>query len=116
MAYDEGLAQIMRDHLAGERIEEKKMFGGLAFLLNGHMVCGVHKDGAMFRLNKATYDTALTIPGVSAMYMSGDKVMASMVDVSDEVLADDARRGQLMGMALSVVQALPPKVAKPKKG
>jgi hypothetical protein len=43
MAYDPGLAQTLRDALADLPITEKKMFGGLAFLLHGHMVCGVHK-------------------------------------------------------------------------
>jgi hypothetical protein len=52
MAYDLGLAQLLRDDLVGEKISEKKMFGGLAFLLNGHMVCGLHKGGAMFRVGK----------------------------------------------------------------
>ena len=49
MAYDPGLAQTLRDALADHPINEQKMFGGLAFLLNGHMVCGVHKGGAMVR-------------------------------------------------------------------
>ena len=49
MAYDKGLAQIMRDDLCDViGISEKKMFGGLAFMYAGHMVCGIHKDGAMF--------------------------------------------------------------------
>jgi len=51
MAYDEGLAQIMRDDLCDViGISEKKMFGGLAFMYASHMVCGIHKDGAMFRV------------------------------------------------------------------
>ncbi|RBI75144.1 hypothetical protein DQW77_05640 [Roseovarius sp. TE539] len=46
MAYDEGLAEVMRDDLgARDGISEKKMFGGIAFLLNGNMVCGVHGGG-----------------------------------------------------------------------
>jgi hypothetical protein len=49
MAFDPGLAQSLRDALADHPITEKKMFGGLAFLLHGHMVCGVHKGGAMVR-------------------------------------------------------------------
>jgi hypothetical protein len=53
MAYDPGLAQILRDALGGWPVTEKKMFGGLAFLLNGHMVCGVHSGGAMVRVGKA---------------------------------------------------------------
>ena len=48
MAYDLGLAQILRDALDGQRIVEKKMMGGLSFMWQGHMLCGVHKGGAVF--------------------------------------------------------------------
>ncbi len=115
MAYDEGLAQMMRDDLSGELVVEKKMFGGLAFLLNGHMICGVHKGGAMFRVGKDRYEAALAVEGVSPMMFTG-KPMVAMVDVSDEAMVDDGRRGQLMGMALATVRSLPPKVAKARKG
>ena len=50
MAYDPGHAQLMQEALGDTpNISEKKMFGGLCFMLNGHMVCGVHKDGGMAR-------------------------------------------------------------------
>jgi TfoX/Sxy family transcriptional regulator of competence genes len=114
MAYDPGLAQTLRDALADHPITEKKMFGGLAFLLNGHMVCGVHKGGAMVRVGKDHYAAALALPGVSPMVFTG-KPMVAMVDVTDTAVEDDALRGQLLGMALSTVRALPPKVAKPAK-
>ena len=53
MAYDKGLAQIMRHDLCDViGISKKKMFGGIAFMYAGHMVCGIHKDGAMFRVGK----------------------------------------------------------------
>ena len=54
MAYDEGLAEILRGDLADlPGIAEKKMFGGMAFMLNGNMLCGVHQAGGMFRVGKA---------------------------------------------------------------
>ncbi|HEX9859375.1 MAG TPA: TfoX/Sxy family protein, partial [Paracoccaceae bacterium] len=66
MAWDEGLAQLLRDDLAadpaGGAVTEKKMFGGLAFLLHGHMVCGIHKGGAMFRVGKPNEAAALAVP------------------------------------------------------
>lgn len=114
MAWDEGLAQLMRDDLAGLPVTEKKMFGGLAFLLGGHMICGVHSGGAMFRVGKDRYVEALAIPGVTPMKM-GERVMNAMVDAGDDAMADETRRGRLTGIALSVVQALPPKLAKPRK-
>jgi TfoX/Sxy family transcriptional regulator of competence genes len=108
MAYDEGLAQLLRDDLAGAAVEEKKMFGGLAFLLNGHMVCGIHKGGAMFRVGKPNEAAALAVPGASPMTMTG-RAMPGMVDLSDEATVDDARRGRVMAIALGFVRALPPK-------
>jgi TfoX/Sxy family transcriptional regulator of competence genes len=115
MAFDPGLAQTLRDALADLPITEKKMFGGLAFRLHGHMICGVHKGGAMVRVGKEHYAAALTLTGVSPMMFTG-KPMVAMVDVTDDTVEDDALRGQLLGMALATVRALPPKVAKPKKG
>jgi TfoX/Sxy family transcriptional regulator of competence genes len=115
MAYDPGLAQTLRDALADLPVTEKKMFGGLAFLLNGHMICGVHKGGAMVRVGKDGYAEALTLPGVSPMMFTG-KPMVAMVDVADASVEDDAIRGRLLDLALATVRALPPKVAKPKKG
>ena len=108
MPWDEGLAQLLRDDLAAEAVTEKKMFGGLAFLLNGHMVCGIHKGGAMFRVGKPNEAAALAVPGASPMMFTG-RPMSGMVDCSDDACADDARRGRLMALSLSFVQALPPK-------
>lgn len=114
MAWDEGLAQLLRDDLAREAVVEKKMFGGLAFLLHGHMVCGIHKGGAMFRVGKPNEAAALAIPGASQMMFTG-KPMSGMVDCSDDACVDDARRDVLMALALGFVKTLPPKVAKAEK-
>ncbi len=115
MAYDEGLAQLLRNDLRGEPVVEKKMFGGLAFLIGGHMVAGVHKGGAMFRIAAADRTAALMLPGAFQLMM-GDRPMAGMLGLSPEDAADDARRSALLGLALRAVKALPPKVAKAKKG
>jgi TfoX/Sxy family transcriptional regulator of competence genes len=115
MAFDPGLAQTLRDALADLPVIEKKMFGGLAFLLHGHMICGVHKGGAMVRVGKDHYAAALQLPGVAPMMFTG-KPMVAMVDVADETVEDYALRSRLLEMALATVRALPPKVAKPKKG
>ena len=57
MAYDDGLAEIMRGDFADiPGISERKMFGGLAFLLDGHMVCGVHAGGGIYRVGKPRED------------------------------------------------------------
>ena len=109
MAYDEGLAEILRGDLSDQsRIEEKRMFGGLCFMLDGHMLCGVHKGGGMFRVGKERSAKALAIEGVSEMAFTGRK-MGGLVDVTDEVLSDDTRRGQLMALAKENVRGLPPR-------
>ena len=110
MAWNEGLAQLLRDDLAGEPVRERKMFGGLAFLLNGHMVCAIHKGGAMFRVGKDGVAAALAVAGAHRMTMGGE-AMAGMIVLSDEATVDDVRRGRIMALALACVRALPPKDA-----
>lgn len=109
MAFDEGLAQILRDDLADRNgITEKKMFGGLAFMLNGNMLCGAHKDGGMFRVGKTKEAAALAVDGAAPMTFTGRK-MGGMVDVTDEGFVNDSARGELMALAMDFVGGLPAK-------
>ncbi len=109
MAYDEGTASILRDDL-NERvgITEKKMFGGLCFMLKGNMLCGVHPGGGMFRVGKNNEAAARAIEGTSEMDFTG-RPMAGFVNVDDDLLADDNRRAAVLALALEFVDALPPK-------
>ena len=100
MAHDEALARRLRDDLAGVAIVEKKMFGGLAFMHRGHMLCGLHRGGGMFRVGKARMAEALKVPGAARMAM-GDRVMGGMAEAPADVVADDARRGVLLALALA---------------
>ena len=109
MAYDEGLATLLHDDLAETPgIVEKRMFGGLAFMKDGHMLCGVHRGGGMFRVGKAQEAAALAIEGVTPMAFTG-RPMGGLVDADDEAMADDDTRGRLMALALDNVAGLPPK-------
>ncbi len=108
MAYDEGLAQILRDDLGGEPFRERKMFGGLCFLIAGNMVAGVYSGGGMFRVARADRAAALCVPGAEPIRM-GSRVMGGMVGLPPEAMADDAARGRLMALALAHVRGLPPK-------
>ena len=109
MAYDEGLAELMRGELQEETgMSEKKMFGGLCFLKNGNMVCGVHNGGGMARVGKDAEAEALEIAGVTPLSFTGRK-MGGMVDVSEAAIADDRLRPQIVGMALNYARSLPPK-------
>lgn len=114
MAYDETQADVMRQDLAGEGVTEKKMFGGLAFMFDGNMVCGIHKGGAMFRLGRENHARALALPGVGEMLFTG-KSMTGMVDASPDAMVNGTIRAELMAMSLAAARAMPPKLAKPTK-
>ena len=109
MAYDEGLAQLLREALSDrDTLTERKMFGGLCFMLNGNMLCGVHAGGGMFRVGKENAQRALAIDGASPMAFTG-RPMGGMVDVTDELMADEARFAEILSLALDFVSPMPPK-------
>lgn len=108
MAIDEGLAHLLRQDLAGEPVSEKKMFGGLCFLLHGNMVSGTMKSSALFRVGKPNDAAALAIPGSYAMVQRG-QAMAGFVELPSGDCADDTRRAALSAMALAFAKSLPPK-------
>lgn len=112
MPYDPGMADQMREDLGVmPGLAEKKMFGGLCFLLDGNMICGVHKDGAMFRVGKPAEADALLIPGVLPLSFTGRK-MGGMVEMDAGGFADDDARVQVIQLARSHAQSLPAKEAK----
>ncbi|PWE33062.1 hypothetical protein DDZ14_06475 [Maritimibacter sp. 55A14] len=109
MAYDEGAAETMREDLADlDGLTERRMFGGLCFLWHGHMLCGIHARGAMYRVGKASEPAALAIPGARPMDFTGRK-MGGIIETDLEVLADDAARATWLGLAKNFVTTLPPK-------
>ena len=73
MAYDEDLANRLRELLADEdAITEKRMFGGLAFLLHGNMSVSASRNGGLLvRIDPADTDAALARPHVELMQMGG---------------------------------------------
>lgn len=108
MAYNETLANRVRDVLTSQsNITEKKMFGGLAFMLNGNMVCGVTKDDLMLRVGAENYADALKQPGARQMDMGG-RPMKSMVFVSGSELTDEELAERVNACA-RFASGLPPK-------
>ncbi|MCR8723934.1 TfoX/Sxy family protein [Frigidibacter sp. ROC022] len=105
---DQLLALLRSDLAALDGLSEGQMFGGLAFLLNGHLVCALRRNDGMFRVGKPNEPAALQIEGASPMTMSGRR-MEGIVEASGSVLADDRRRRQLMEIALGYVRTLAPK-------
>lgn len=72
MAYDETLANRVRETLQHEpRVEEKKMMGGLCFMVNGKMCMGIMKNQLMCRVNPAETANFLEMEGVSPMNFTG---------------------------------------------
>lgn len=68
MAYDERLATRIRSHFNGRTdVTERKMFGGLAFLCNGRMCCGIVGADLMVRVPKGAYESTLAEPHVRPM-------------------------------------------------
>ena len=109
MAYDESLAERMRAALEGTQgVSEKKMFGGLAFLLNGNMCCGVSKDEMMLRLGAEGAEAALSEKYTRPMDFTG-KPLKSMVYVQKPGFADDADLGAWVARAAAFTGSLPAK-------
>jgi len=72
LAYDEKLAGRVRNLLAGRKgFDEKKMFGGLCFMLEGKMICGVLKEDLVLRVGPEKYQAALARPHVRPMDFTG---------------------------------------------
>ncbi len=108
MPYDEGTAQILRDDLADLPVIEKKMFGGLCFMLHGHMLCGTLDSGAMYRVGPDAYDSALTLPGARPMLFT-KRPMKGFVECDLNALHEDAKRATFLSLALRFVNSLPAK-------
>lgn len=114
MAYDEALADRIRDVLAGSaEVTEIKMFGGLAFMVRGHMACGVVHDDLMLRLGPDGADAALGRPHVRPMDFTG-RPMTGMVFVDPAGLTGTALE-KWVHAAAAYVRQLPPKAAKPRR-
>ena len=106
MAFDEQLAARMRQTL-GKRagLTEKKMFGGIAFLLGGNMCCGVHKSDMIARLDPNETDSALAEPNVRLFDLTG-RPMKGWILVESNGLEDDAALERWVGRSVEFVKTL----------
>ena len=109
MAYDEELADRIRTLMAGERPVEKKMFGGLPFLIGGHMsVAASGQGGLMVRVEPAETAALLKEPGAEEFEMRG-RAMAGWLRVHGPVLDDDATLQAWVDRGVAYARSLPPK-------
>ena len=109
MAYDEAVAERVRSALGkNPDIVEKKMFGGLAFMLHGNMCCGVIGDRLMLRVGPKGYETALSRPHARAMDFTG-KPMKGLVYVEPAGYAPPRDLMEWIERALDFALSLPAK-------
>lgn len=109
MAYDEDLARRLRKSFDDvDDVVEKQMFGGLAFLVAGHMSCGVVGETLMVRVGPEVYASALAEPHAREMDFTG-RSLRGFVYVDPEGLCTDAELGVWVRRSLDFVLSLPPK-------
>jgi TfoX/Sxy family transcriptional regulator of competence genes len=116
MAYSESLAERVRRYLAiCTAVLEKKMFGGVGFLLLGNMCVGIWKTSLILRLGPAQAAAALTQPHVREFDITG-RPMQGWVLVDAEGLESDVELGKWLDQALDFVGTLPFKPPKRARG
>jgi hypothetical protein len=113
LAHDENLAMRMRNALDGlPGLDEKKMMGGMCFLLDGNMVGGCHRDRKsgeglfLFRVGKDGVGEALNMAGTAPMMMGGRR-MGGFIQAGEEL--DDIAFAELISLSLAFVGTLPAK-------
>lgn len=112
MAFDEKLAQKIRKQFRGRHdVEEKKMFGGLCFMVSNHMCCGIVNDTLMARVGPDNYEKCLTRKHAREMDFTG-KAMKGMVYISSEGIKSNPSLSKWLSICTDYVESLPPK--KPK--
>ncbi|HEY3112321.1 MAG TPA: TfoX/Sxy family protein [Gemmatimonadaceae bacterium] len=110
MAFDEKLAARIRNQLGRKKgVSEKKMFGGVAFLLNGNMSCGVHGEQMIVRLAPDETDAALAQQHTRVFDLSGGRPMKGWILVEPDGLKADRALAKWVETGVSYAASLPPK-------
>src|SRR5262245_13899029 len=115
MAYDEGLAERIRgvlEDLAG--VSERRMFGGIAFLVKGHMSVGIVQDKLMVRVGPDSYDRVLRERHARRMDFTG-RPMKGFVYVVPSGYESDADLQRWVNLGVRHASSLPAKPARPKE-
>lgn len=110
MAYDDVLAQRIRDVVHGERgLSEKRMFGGLAFLVNGNMAVGASgQGGLLLRIDPAEVETLTGSPHVRRFEMRG-RAMDGWLQLDEEAVEPDDELRRWVAVGLTYARSLPAK-------
>jgi len=109
MAFDEGLAERLRECTAARMdVQEKRMFGGLCFMVRNHMCVGIVDDTLMARVGPDQYEDCLRLPHAREMDFTG-RAMKGMVYVAPEGIENDDELAAWIQRAIDFVTTLPPK-------
>jgi len=109
MAFDEAVAGRIRKALTGSPdVVEKRMFGGIAFMVRGNMCCGVIGDRLMLRVGPKGYETTLSLPHARAMDFTG-RPMKGMVYVEPAGFASAGDLKAWIARAMAFALSLPAK-------
>jgi len=109
MVYDEKLANRIRKMLVTQKgLAEQKMFGGIAFMLNGNMCCGVVKNSLMVRVGPKNYERALAEPYVRPMDFTG-RPLRGFVFVGSGGYQTDRDLAKWVKRAVDFASSLPAK-------
>ena len=109
MAYDEGVAQRVRERINNQPgYDEKKMFGGIGFLIHGNMACGVIRDDLIIRVGGENYTDSLLKPHVELFDMTG-QAMTGWVIVKEPGYRNDRDLEDWIGQGVAYALTLPAK-------
>ena len=110
MAFDEGLAERIRDHIADDLLmSERNMFGGLCFMSSGNMCFGVIGSDLLVRVGPESYAASLALAHVREMDLTG-RPLRGMVLVDSGGLSEDDSLRAWLDRGLDFTDTLPPKV------
>jgi TfoX/Sxy family transcriptional regulator of competence genes len=115
MAYDTELAHRIRNVLQDRTgVSEKKMFGGLAFMLDDYMFVGITENRLMVRVGPERHEEALAQPHISVMDFTG-RPMKGYIYVAPAGIESDGALRYWVDQGATFVQSLPPKQARKKR-
>ena len=114
MAYNERLAERIRGYFKRRKgVEEKRMFGGICFMLNGHMCCGIETDRLMVRVMPDRYETLFSKPHAREMDFTG-KSLKGFLFISEAGYRTTSGLASWLDEAVDCVKSKPPKKKKAK--
>jgi hypothetical protein len=110
MAYDERLADRVRAVVEQRPgVTERKMFGGLGWMIGGNMACGLMADGLLVRVPTGETEEALRLPHTREFGFPGRKAMRGFIVVEPDGLADDTDLAGWVDTGADYAASLPPK-------